>query len=159
MSTPDLYGTCQLGGLDLNAVDVAGVGYLLHADTRNARAVQWRKQTVENNWVEGSFDVSAVRQNIIENLWVWVYGSSHDDCERKITALTNVVSQQSFNATWLESTTTGTQTQEVWSCSWSEFTVETQREYHYANMALVKINLNRRPRVTRTYTDASTYVG
>lgn len=156
---PDLYSSCLLAGLDLDGGrDVSG--YELHGDTRATRQVQWRKQTVDNQWVEGSYDTQAVRGNIVEAVVVWVYGVDHSDFERKAQAVVDAVASPSFTMTWKSGGTTAAEAvTEVWNCTFSDYTIETQREYQQANVGIVRLAINRRPKVTRTYADSTTYVG
>ncbi len=156
----ELISSCVVGGLDLDVgLDATGAGYVLHSDTRAQRSVQWRKQTVENNWVEGSFDISAVRANVIEPVSVWVHGSSNDDMQRRLSAVTDALAQPAFQVTWITGgTSKANGTKEVWDCSYSDYSIESSGPMQVALLSLLKISLNRRPRVTRTYSDGTTYV-
>ena len=149
----DYVQTCVLAGVNLDGG--AGVtGFELHADTKTSRSVQWRKQTVENNWVEGSYDVSAVRGNVTESLVVWVYGRDHNEFEQRVSWLTDQIAQAAFTITWTRDGMT-----EVWDCTYSDYIVETQREFQWARQGVVRLSIVRRPRVTRTYADTTTYAG
>jgi hypothetical protein len=149
----DLVQSCTLAGVDLDA-GRDRTGFELHADTRSSRAVTWRKQSVSNAWVEGSYDVQAVRDNVTENVWVWVFGSSVSDFRKRYHWLVDQVDTPTWSLVWLQAGMT-----ETWDCTFSDHTIETQREFQYANIGLVKINVMRRPRVVITYADGSGYTG
>ena len=143
---PDLAITCTLNGVNLDG-GRERTGYEIHADTRNTMGVTWRKQTVSNPWVEGSYDVIAVRENIIEPVVVWVYGNgSNADFRQKVHFLEAAIAKPSFPITW----TVGDES-ELWDCTYSEYSVETQREWQYATMGIVRMQIGRRPKATFTY--------
>lgn len=149
----DMQVSCTLAGIDLDGGrDVNG--YELHADTRSQVQYTWRKQTVENTFVEGSYDVRAVRGNVTEQIAVWVYGTSPSDFERKVQVIASAIARSSFPVVWGKTGMT-----ETWDCTYSDYTLETQREFQHATMGIVRIALQRRPRVTRVYSDATTFVG
>lgn len=155
MTTPDQVMTCVIAGMGLDLDGGPRLhGYELHGDTRSQRAISWRKQTVESAWVEGSYDVAAVRNNITELVAVWVYGSSQNDFWKKVYALADAIATPAFAITWTVDGMT-----EVWDCTFSDYTVETQREFQYAKQGVMRMNIVRRPRTTITYADATTYAG
>ena len=80
----DLDLTCRITTADgvLELEDVEG-GYELHRDALGAFKVGWRRHTVSNPWVEGSFTVGAVRENVEETLAVWVTAESGCSCTRR----------------------------------------------------------------------------
>ena len=47
-------------------------GYTLHDDFANSRATTQRKTDTMGDWVEGTFTVRAVRENVTESVAVWV---------------------------------------------------------------------------------------
>lgn len=135
-----------VGGIDLGN----GIQYDLHADTRSQRQVSWRKQTVENPWVEGSYDVQAVRGNITELVAVWVYGSDPSEFRRNVEYVAAVLASPSWPLVWTINGLT-----ETWDCTFSDYNLETQREFQYANTGIMRMSIQRRPRVTLTYSDGS----
>jgi hypothetical protein len=150
IETPDLAITCVLNGVNLDAGrDVNG--YEMHADTRNTMGTTWRKQSVSNPWVEGSYDVIAVRENIIEAVVVWVYGNGSNAAFRqRVNFLEQAIAQPSYSIAW----TVGDES-ELWDCTYSDYSVETQREWQYATMGIVRMQIGRRPKATFTYPDYS----
>ena len=153
MTTPDLSIVLNVGSL---AANLDGgrtqTGYEIHADTRSQRAVSWHKLSVDNTWVEGTYDVAAVRGNVTELLAIWVYGADVSDFWKRVYALTDQLAQASYPVVWQVGGMT-----ETWDATYSDYTIETQREFQYATMGIVRINLARRPKVNVTYADSTTY--
>jgi hypothetical protein len=153
MTTPDLQMTLYVGSLPANLDGGrSATGYEIHSDTRSQRAVAWRKLSVENNWVEGTYDVAAVRGNITELVAIWVYGTSTSDFWQRVYALTDQLAQATFATVWTINGMT-----ETWDCTYSDHTIETQREFQYATMGIVRISMARRPKVNVTFADSTTY--
>lgn len=144
------------GGVIGGGVDIGnGQYYDIHPDTRATRQVTWRRQTVENTWVEGSYDTHAVRGNVTEMVAAWVYGTAPSDFRFNLENLVTYLDTPNWALRWVYPDGM----QELWDCTFSDYTVETQREFLYANQGIVKMNVMRRPRVTITYSDASQFVG
>lgn len=153
MGTDDFGLGCTINGLAVNTGDWNFGGYLLHADTRSQRQQTWRKQTVENPWVEGSYDVQAVRGNATELVAVYAIAADENTYKQLEVGLTDLLSYASFQTVWTLDGYT-----EAWDCTFSDFTVERSKEFQLARVGLIRINLSRRPKVTVTYTDGSQYV-
>lgn len=157
MTTPDLVMKCLAGP---NSVDLDGGqsvnGYELHADTRGTAQTSWRKQTVDNPWVEGSYDVIAVRGNVTETVAVWVYGGSvgslgsNSVFRQRIAVLEALIASPKWSMIW----TVGDLT-ETWDCTYSDYAVETQREFQYATQGIFRAQVVRRPSVARSFADGS----
>jgi hypothetical protein len=150
----DLHG--WFGGVVGGGIDIGnGQTYDVHAESRDKRQITWRKQSVENPWVEGTYDTQAVRGNVTENVVVWVYGASPSDFRNNLENLVAYVDTPNWALRWVYPDGM----QELWDCTFSDYSVETQREFQYANQGICRINVQRRPRVTITYSDASQFVG
>lgn len=150
MTTPDLTVTAVAGGINLDGGQDVN-GYELHADTRGTAQITWRKQSVDNPWVEGSYDVLAVRGNVTETVAVWVYGGPRGGLgnnglfRQRLIALEALVSSSSWSLVW----TVGDLT-ENWDCTYSDYAVETQREFQYATQGIFRAQVVRRPSVVRS---------
>lgn len=155
MTTPDQVMTCVISGMAINLDGGARLtGYELHADTRSQRSITWRKQSVENSWVEGSYDVTAVRGNTTELVAVWVYGNTQNDFWQRVYALADAIASAAYTITWTIDGMT-----ETWDCTFSDYTVETQREFQYADIGVMRMNIQRRPVTVVQYADSTTYSG
>lgn len=135
------------GDLFLNYLDVNS-GYKVEKSFREQRQQTFRKQSVESRWVDGSFVVHSVRENVIEQVSVYVYGATHTDWLQKLLALQAAFSQLSYSMIF----TYGGTTTEYWSCQPADFTVRTQQEFQVAKMALVQAQVPRLPKVTYSTT-------
>lgn len=145
----DFVVTCTLtvGGvtLDLNAG-----AYQLEAGTRNEMGMTWRKEEVNNPFIEGSYLISAVRENVMETVNVYVRGIDHQAMDKAVQALLAAVENPRYTIAYGHTGIT-----ETWSCQTAQYSVGTQREYQLVNLALVKLQIPRLPRVTRAYGDGT----
>lgn len=120
-------------------------GYEVHAETFSEGAVTFRKQQIESPYVEGSFPILAVRENIARKLSVWVDGTSPYDREDKIFKLTEALRQLQYTLTFTES-----DQRIVYSCSVADYNVTTDQAQRYAGIALVQATVPTLPTVTRS---------
>lgn len=142
MAGDDLQIQARLrGGASDLYLENAAAGYELEKTTREERAVTFRRQEVTNPWVGGTYVVTAVPENVVEKLAVWVTGATHKQLEQRIYELTRRISASQFYVDW----TLGNQT-ERWFCMTSDYTIRTQQEYMFATTALVSANVSRLPR-------------
>jgi hypothetical protein len=123
------------GALNLNS----GV-YRLAGDSFASESVSHRKTEVVNPYVEGSFVVNALRENITTPVSVWVTGSSRAELLAGVRALCAVFDQVAFSAQLVIDGVT-----QVWSCFASDYTVTAQREFLHALRARVDVQLVRAP--------------
>jgi hypothetical protein len=131
-------GTLTLDGTNADA-------YELHIDTKSEIAVSWRKQEASNEWVEGSFTTSAVRENVVETLAVWVNATTSALLEQRTVALVKFLGQLRYTVALTIDGVTHT-----WTCSPAEYTVSTKHEFQHARTALVTAKVPRLPRKTVT---------
>ncbi len=128
VSTPD-------GNLELNAD-----GYQLAGESFSSISVSHRKQEVVNPFVEGTYVVNSLRENITTPISVWVRGATHTEMAARLETLIAAFDQSMFTARvtvdgWVQ----------TWQCFSSDYSVGLQREYMHAVMALVDVQLNRHP--------------
>lgn len=126
-----------VSGIQLNN---RSAGYALAADARRERSITWRKTEATNPFVEGSYVTSAVKENITEQVAVYVYGSTALQCRNRVEALIAAYSQIRYSMTW---TLEGAE--EVWACMPADVQIGTQKEYQFARMALVTATVPRHP--------------
>ena len=131
----------SLGWLELE--DPAG-GYELHKDALATQQTTWRKQEVESPWVEGTFVNRAVRGNVPEAVVVWVAGSTPFELDQRVSAFTEAIGQLQFQIRVQIGDLL-----ETWTCFPGDFTVETQQEYRFATIALVRATIPRLPTTTK----------
>jgi hypothetical protein len=127
----------RLGWLEL---EDAANGYELHKDSIAGAQTTWRKQEVDSPWVEGSFTTRAVRGNVPEAVHVWVSGETHYELDERLSAFTDALGQLQYAMR----VRTG-DLLETWTCFPGDFSIETQQEYRFATIALVRATVPRLP--------------
>src|SRR5213075_2041152 len=75
-------------------------GYELHADTRKDFQVTHRKQTTNNSWTEGDFDITSVRGDITETVAVWITGSTQFEFDARLETLEAAFNQLAYRLMW-----------------------------------------------------------
>lgn len=125
-----------------------GVNYAIHGDSFGSLQQTYRNQTVNNQWVEGTYTVSSVKENVQEPLVVWVKGDTMTEQKLYEAKLIAAVEQYS----WMLMVRYEGYV-EYWQCFPSDYSVERQREFLHAHLAVVRINANRLP--TKIIADAS----
>lgn len=134
----------------LNLQDPSG-GYELEVSTVGERAVAHRKVEASSGWMEGSYYTRTVRENVTETLAVYVFGSSAADYDAKEKALTDAFDQLSFQVIMSVGNS-----QKIWDCWVSDYTITTSRDHRFYKMGLVNAQVPRMPTVkTRTITPGS----
>lgn len=128
--------TTPTGWLDLND----RTSYQLEASSFGDRAVSWRKREVASDYVEGSFLVNAVRDNITEKLAVWVRGETHYDLARNRERLEEALCQLTYRLSFRTSDVT-----RYWEATVADYSVNTQREFLHSCIALVSATIPRHP--------------
>lgn len=148
MSELDCYAVISGALADLTVDGVNAENFELHPDTKAEMNVNWRKQTAQNDGVEGSFTTSAVRENIEETLAVWCNGLTSSDVELGIYELTRRLAQLTYTVALTLDGVTYT-----WTCtSPAQISVVKKHEYLHAPTALVTARLSRLPKATITGT-------
>lgn len=122
--------------------------YQLEASTREEYGVTFRKQEVSSPFVEGTYLIQAVRENVTEQVAVWVRGATHMEMDRRVQAVLERVERPRFVADFRVGSVT-----ERWNCQVASYTVRSQREYQHAKIALLRLQIPRLPRITRIYAD------
>lgn len=132
-----------LGALTLDGSNAAA--YELHTDTTSEQQVSWRKQEAANGWTEGTFVTSAVRENVIETLAVWVNADTYPELHQRVYELTRRLEQLSYTvALTIEGVTS------TWTCFPADFSVKMEQAFHHSATALVTAQVPRLPSKTLT---------
>lgn len=120
-----------------------GVHYAVHGDSFANVAQSYRRREANSEYIEGTFTLAATRENSQESLVVWVRGDSFGEQRRFQDKLCRDVEQLS----WMVMRRYEDMA-EYWQCFASDYSVESQREFLHARLAIVRINVNRLPGVT-----------
>lgn len=124
------------GWLDLDD----GIAYEFEATAFGERGVTWRKQEVTSPFIEGTFVTGAVRENVLEQVNVYVRGESHSQLAQRVKRLTDAFGQLSYRMMLRFDDVA-----RYWDCQPADYTVVTQREFVHARMALVRAQVPRLP--------------
>lgn len=119
-------------------------GYEMHAEAFATQQVAHRKVDIEGDYVEGSYTVRSVRGQVTEALAVWVTGATSFDLATKVAALTAGLESISY----VVEVTLG-DSQETWTCSPADYTIESSQPFKFATVALVRATVPRLPAVSR----------
>lgn len=125
------------GTLELNDRVVYRVADGSFAD----QSVTKRRTEAPNPFLEGTFVVNALRDNVTETLKVYVYGSTHAEFAAAMAELKEAFDQARFAVV---KTVEGQVT--TWSCYSSDYQMSTQREFVHSRMGLLSVSLLRHPR-------------
>jgi hypothetical protein len=123
------------GNLELNAAP-----YQLAGETFSSIAVSHRKQAVTNPFVEGSYTVNALRENMMTPVSLWVRGATQTEMQLALDTAKAAFDQSMFT---MRITVDGWTQQ--WQCFASDYTIGLQREYLHAVMALLDVQVDRHP--------------
>lgn len=144
----DLAISCRLttpnGWLDVND----GV-YRLAADAFGESATTWRRREASNPFVEGTWTVSAVRENMTEQLSVWVRGDYAEQTSAAVQELLDALGQRNFG---LEVTFDGIT--RFYTCFVADARVLANGPMRVARMAQVIADIPRHPVYTETPVNA-----
>jgi hypothetical protein len=123
-----------------------GQYYSLHGDSLAGRTQTYRRREVSAEWIEGTFPVSAVRDNTIETIAVWVRGDSHYEYRTKQDALAACFEQLAYQFMMRVDDVT-----EYWQCFASDYGIELQREFRHAIIGVVRATVQRLPQAQVVY--------
>lgn len=141
MTTPGQLTITMVGTIPTGTVDLMAYPYDLHADTQANQATIWRKKEVTNPHVEGSYLVHAERENIVEDVYVWVEPDTRAEMKPALDKLRTLFGQVTYTLTF----TVEGQTQ-IWDCQAAEYTIDSKLEFLHADIALFQAKVPRLPR-------------
>lgn len=121
-------------------LDLMSGPYRLSADAFTEQGVTWRRSDVSSPFVEGTWTVNAVRENVTEQLDVWVRCSSTGDLAVAVEELLGALAQLNFG---LELTFDDVRS--FYQCYVADVTVKSPRELRFSRMAQVSAQVPRHP--------------
>lgn len=104
------------------------------------QAVQHRRKTATSPFVEGEYVVSSLRNNVTEQLNVYVNGATQYASRLSLKSLQAALEQPSFTVV-----RTVDNWKTTWSCYASDYTMQASKPLIHAKMVLVQIQLLRDP--------------
>lgn len=135
ISTP--YGWLYLG---------AGTQYRLGAESFSDRQTSFRRSEVSSPYVEGTFVINALRENVTETLDVIVEDREGLRLADAVSALTSALCQVRYTMQVQVRRDVWT-----WSAYAADHSVQTKREFVHARLAQVKAEVPRDPHVSYEY--------
>jgi hypothetical protein len=117
--------------------------YIVGAESFATSATTWRRVQVQGPYVAGKFTVSAVPDQVTENVTVYVLGSSQSDLQANLAALIDAVSQPYFQFVFSID-----ETSYIWDCDCADYTVAYTTATLNARQITVKLQILRHPLLT-----------
>lgn len=114
--------------------------YRLSSTAFGEQATTLRRSEVSNPFVEGSWTVNAVRENVVEQLDVYVRSDTAAETHAATLRLQDALGQINFG---LEVTFDGVEY--FYRCYCADMTVRTPREFRFSRMAQVSAQVPRNP--------------
>lgn len=122
-----------------------GLKYRVSAEgTKDNTQTSWRKIEAKSPVLEGSYLVHAVKDEVMDNLTVYVYGGTHTELNQNLQALVDLFSQFSFQIRF----TYNGGGRETWDCHVADHSISRNQVYTHANMAVFSASVPRMPEPT-----------
>ena len=121
-------------------LDLMSGPYRLSAEAFVEESLTWRRAEVSNPFVDGSWLVSAVKDNVTSAVDVYVRGATTSETSRAVNALKAAFSQMNYG---IEFTVDDVTT--FYQCYASDFSVKTPRELRFSRMAQFSAQVPRQP--------------
>ena len=119
-----------------------GKHYNLEASTLSEASVQWRRKEVQSPYLPGTWVVNAVKDNVLENLVVWVSGDDHYEMSQHLYRLTDALDQLYYAIWWRVDTD-----EYAWHCQVSDYQIVSDRDLRHASVCKVVAKVPRYPEV------------
>lgn len=129
------------GWLDIND----GERYKLESSSLSDSAVTWRKKELQSQYLPGTWVLSAVKDNIVENVTVWVIGEDHYAMTSAVRKLTDAFDQLYYSMWWKIDTD-----EFAWHCQLADYQITADRDLRHASMCKVVARVPRYPEVEHT---------
>jgi hypothetical protein len=129
VSTPEMW-------LELND----GLDLILAKETFSEAQVTKRKTEAINPYLEGSHTVAALREEVIETVAIYVYGTDHFATALKVHVITDAFDQPEYRIIFgVENAWT------VWWCGSANYRIDSSQELLHARMAKITVEVPRHP--------------
>jgi hypothetical protein len=115
-------------------------GYTLSADSFVTSATTHRKTEVSSEWMEGTYVARSVKDNISEQVAVYIQGTSPYDLAQKIAVLAKGFDQLNY-----QMIVRFADSEDTWNCFVADYTITTKVEIRFATMALLQATVPRLP--------------
>lgn len=116
--------------------------YIVASDSFGSSATTWRRNQVTGPYVAGKFTVSAVPDQVTENVSVYVLGESQTELQLNLANLIDAASQPAFELQWSVDNAVY-----VWQCDCADYTIDFVNANLFARQLLVKLSIPRNPMI------------
>lgn len=135
----------QSDGLWLDLNDL--INYRVAASSFDTYAQSWRRVMVNSPYMEGSYQVHAVPENVNETVDIYVYGETFIAANANLELLLEAFRQPSYQiARSLEGA------DQTWTCLTADYSVKTSNVYVNNKLILVSFSIPRLPTYITTIT-------
>lgn len=123
-------------------LDLMDGPYRLSADAFVEQQITWRRNDVTNPFVDGAWTVMALKENVVEQLDVWIRGATTAQTTAAKEALLDALAQLNFGLEVTFDTSIA-----YYQCSVADVVVKAPRELRFARMLQVSASVPRQPHV------------
>lgn len=128
----------QSDGLWLDLNDL--VNYRVASSSFDTYAQSWRRIMVNSPYMEGSYQVHAVPENVNETVDIYVYGATFADANANLELLLEAFRQSTYKvARAIEGA------DQAWTCLTADYSVKTTNVFANSKMILVSFSIPRLP--------------
>jgi hypothetical protein len=117
--------------------------YIVTADSFANSQTTWRRTQVQGPYVAGKFTVSAVPDQVTEQIGIYVLGTSQADLQQNLADLIDAISQPFFQLMWSMDEAVYS-----WDCDTADYSIEYTTPTLFARQITVKLQIPRNPLVT-----------
>jgi hypothetical protein len=117
-----------------------GTHLVLAKETFSEASVTKRKTEATNPYLEGTHTVSALREEVLETVAIYVYGADHFATALKTRVVTDAFDQNEYRII------IGTENAwRVWWCGSANYRIDSSQELLHARMCKITIEVPRHP--------------
>lgn len=106
-----------------------------------SKSVQHRRREVSSAFYDGTFLIHSTKENVTEQVGIYVYGQSQNDVIENLAMLEELFTQFQYHLRFRVG-----DNEETWYCMPADFSIERTHVYLHNNMALFKASVPRKPR-------------
>lgn len=118
-----------------------GQDLVLAKETFSETTVGKRKTEATNPYLEGSHTVSALREEVVETVAIYVHGSDHFATALKVRVITDAFDQNEYRIIY----SVEGEKWEVWWCGSANYRIDSSQELLHSRMAKVTFEVPRHP--------------
>ena len=129
-----------------------GVDLVLAKETFSEASVGKRKTEAVNPYLEGSHTVASLREEVVETVAIYVYGTDHFATALKVRVVTDAFDQNEYRIIWGVGPSmpgyvapNDPSSWTVWWCGAANYRIDSSQELLHARMAKITLEVPRHP--------------